>query len=155
MGHISPHITLEECVHSDTAKRLGIDNTPNGGQIERIKTLAQKIIEPLRNHVGVPIYVSSCFRTAALNKALGGAKNSQHMMGEAVDLDAEKFGGTTNMAIFGFIKDNLEFDQLIWEFGTAVEPEWVHVSYTYKYPLRKQVLRATSVNGVAKYEKYV
>lgn len=154
MESISPHVLYSEIVHSDTAKRLGIDNTPNGGQIERIKTTAQKIFEPLRLALGVPIYISSCFRTEALNKALGGAKNSQHMTGEAMDLDAEKYGLTTNKVIFDYIKDNLEFDQLIWEFGTDVEPEWVHVSYTYKYPLRNQILKAISVNGKATYEPY-
>jgi hypothetical protein len=154
METISPHVLYSEVVHSDTAKRLGIDNTPNGGQTERIKTTAQKIFEPLRLALGVPIYISSCFRSEALNKAIGGAKNSRHMTGEAMDLDAEKYGQTTNKAIFEYIKDNLEFDQLIWEFGTDTEPEWVHVSYTYKHPNRNEVLKAVSVNGKAVYEPY-
>ena len=140
MYTISDHVLYSEVVHSDTAKRLRISNVPNGGQIERIKTLSQKIFEPVREHLGVPIYISSCFRSEALNVAIGGAKNSQHMAGEAMDLDAEKYGKTTNKAIFEFIRDNLEFDQLIWEFGTEEEPDWVHVSYTYKHPNRNQVL---------------
>ena len=140
MYTISEHVLYSEVVHSDTAKRLRIPNVPNGGQIERIKTLSHKIFEPVREHLGVPIYISSCFRSEALNVAIGGAKNSQHMAGEAMDLDAEKYGKTTNKAIFEFIRDNLEFDQLIWEFGTEEEPDWVHVSYTYKHPNRNQVL---------------
>jgi hypothetical protein len=154
METISTHVLYSEVVHSDTAKRLGIDNTPNGGQTERIKTTAQKIFEPLRLALGVPIYISSCFRSEALNKAIGGAKNSQHMTGEAMDLDAEKYGGTTNKAIFDYIKDNLEWDQLIWEGNSDVEPDWVHVSYSYKHPLRKEILRAKFAKGKTTYEPY-
>jgi zinc D-Ala-D-Ala carboxypeptidase len=144
MEIISEHITYKEAVHSDTAKRLGLDNTPNGGQIERMKTLAIKVFEPLRNHVGVPIHIGSFFRSLALNTAIGGAKDSQHTTGEAMDIDAEKYGGTTNKELFEYIKDNLEFDQLIWEFGTDTEPDWVHVSFTYKHPNRKEILKAVS-----------
>lgn len=149
---ISEHISYSEAIHSDTAKRLGIKNEPNGGQIERMRTLAEKIFEPLRNFIGVPIYVSSFFRSEELNKAIKGAKNSQHLYGEAMDIDAEKFGGTTNKVIFNYIKDNLDFDQLIWEAGTDDEPDWVHVSFTYKYPNRKQVLRMKVVNNKKVYE---
>jgi hypothetical protein len=154
METISPHVLYSEVIHSDTAKRLGIDNTPNSGQIERVKTTAQKIFEPLRLALGVPIYISSCFRSEALNKAIGGAKGSQHTMGEAMDLDAERYGQTTNKAIFDYIKDNLEFDQLIFEGNNDIEPDWVHVSYSYKHPLRKEVLRAKFVNGKTTYEPY-
>jgi phosphoribosylaminoimidazole-succinocarboxamide synthase len=140
MENISTHITYAEAIHSDTAKRLGISNIPTEEHLARMRTLAAKVFEPLRQHFDVPIYVSSFFRTAALNKALKGAKNSQHMLGEAMDIDAEKYGGITNKAIFEFIRDNLEYDQLLWEFGTDVEPDWVHVSYTTTRPNRKQVL---------------
>lgn len=149
---ISPHVTYNEVIQSDSAKRLGINNEPNGGQIERIKTTAQKIFEPLREHFDVPIYISSCFRSEALNKALKGSKTSQHLTGEAMDVDAQKYGGVTNKEIFDYIKDNLEFDQVIWEAGTDEEPDWVHFSYTYKYPNRKQVLRMKVVDGKKTYE---
>jgi zinc D-Ala-D-Ala carboxypeptidase len=155
MERISEHITYSEAVCSDTAKRLGIDNTPNGGQIERMKTLAYKVFEPLRLHLGVPIYISSFFRSAALNKAIKGAKNSQHLTGEAMDIDAEKYGGTTNKTIFEFIKNNLEFDQLLWEMGTDTEPDWVHVSFTYKHPNRKEVLKAFKGSNGTQYAPYV
>lgn len=154
MVTISPHVSYAEVTHSSTAKRLSIDNTPNGGQIERIKTTAKKIFEPLREYVGVPIYISSCFRSKTLNEIIGGSRTSQHMTGEAMDLDADVYGRTTNRIIFDFIKDNLEFDQLIYESGNDEEPDWVHVSYTYKYPNRKQVLKATRVNGKTNYEFY-
>lgn len=152
MDNISQNITYAEATYSDTAKRLGLNNTPNGGQIERMKTLATKVYEPLIQHVGVKIYISSFFRSEALNKALKGSKTSQHNFGEAMDLDADKYGGTTNKVIFDYIKDNLEFDQLIWEGGTDENPDWVHVSFTYKYPNRKQILRMRKVNGKSVYE---
>jgi hypothetical protein len=140
MDNISPHITYSEATHSDTAKRLGIPNVPDETQLANMKVLAEKVFEPLREHFGVPIYVSSFFRSALLNKQLKGAKKSQHMSGEAMDLDAEKFGGVTNKDIFEYILDNLDYDQLIWEFGTNDEPDWVHVSFTTTRPNRKQVL---------------
>lgn len=152
MYNISPHITYNEAIQSDTAKRLGIDNEPNGGQIERMKTLAYKIFEPVREHVNVPLYISSFFRSEKLNKAIKGSKTSQHNYGEAMDIDAQKFGGTTNKVVFEFIRNNLEFDQLIWEGGNDDEPDWVHVSFTYKYPNRKQVLRMRVVEGKKTYE---
>jgi hypothetical protein len=154
MEKISNHITYIEAVYSDTAKRLGIDNTPNGGQLERMKTLAEKVFEPLREYFKVPIYISSFFRSEALNIAIGGAKNSQHMFGEAMDIDAQNYGKVTNKELFLYIKDNLEFDQLIWEFGNNEEPDWIHVSYTYKYQLRKQVLKAIKINGTTSYIPY-
>ena len=152
MDSISKHITYAEAIRSDSAKRLGIDNTPNGGQIERMKTLAQKVYEPVREHFNVPIYISSFFRSEALNKAMKSAKASQHTTGEAMDIDADMYGGITNKDIFDYIKDNLEFDQCIWESGDDNNPDWVHVSFTYKYPNRKQLLRMRKVNGKSVYE---
>jgi len=140
MENISPHITYAEAIHSDTAKRLGISNIPDEKQLLRMQDLATRIFEPIRAHFGVPIYISSFFRSSALNRALKGAKMSQHMLGEAMDIDAEKYGKITNKQIFEFIRDNLEFDQLLWEFGTEIEPDWVHISFTTNKPNRKQVL---------------
>lgn len=143
MDNISPHISYAEATHSDTAKRLGLPNIPYPTQLECMQELATRIFEPLREHFGVPIYISSFFRSERLNKAIRGAKGSQHMLGEAMDIDAEKFGGVTNKQIFEFIRDNLEFDQLLWEFGTDEEPDWVHVSFTTRKPNRNQVLKIT------------
>ena len=151
---ISPHISYEEATYSDTAKRLGIDNIPNFEQLCKMVIVATKVFEPLRNYFGVPIHISSFFRTIELNKAIGGSKTSQHVLGEAIDIDADKYGKITNKQIFNFIKDNLEFDQLIWEFGTNDEPNWVHVSFK-EGKNRHQVLKAyRDSNNHIKYKLY-
>lgn len=124
--NISKHITLIEATKSQTAIRKGIDNTPDEATIERMKLVAEKIFEPIRERFGVPIGVSSFYRSPKLNKAIGGAKNSQHVTGEAIDIDADIFGGVTNQEIFNFVKYHLNFDQLIREYG---DKGWVHVSY--------------------------
>ena len=141
MEKISKNCSYEEATRSNTAKRLGISNDPNDEQLESMKELATRIFEPLRAHLCIPIYISSFFRCDALNKAVKGSSNSQHVKGEAMDIDAHIFGGVTNKQIFEYIKDNLEYDQLIWEFGNEDEPDWVHVSYTSDRPNRKQIIK--------------
>jgi len=155
MNKISEHITYADAIHSDTAKRNGIKNYFNLEQLDRMSTLAEKVYEPLYNHFNVPIYISSFFRSAKLNDLLGGANNSQHMAndGAAMDIDADLYGKITNKQVFDYIKDNLEFDQLIWEMGDKKNPDWVHVSYDAKGN-RKEILRAISKNGDTKYEPY-
>lgn len=123
---ISKHITYEEATKSQTAIRKGIENVPSVAELTAMKLVAEKIFEPLRDHFDIPIGISSFYRSKALNKAIGGAPNSQHCKGEAMDIDADIFGGVTNTRIFEWIKNNLEFDQLIREYG---ENGWVHVSY--------------------------
>lgn len=135
---ISKHISYREATFTQTR----LDNVPNDVQLEAMKTIANRVFEPLRQAMGgVPIFISSFYRSEAVNKKIGGSKNSQHTFGEAMDLDADIFGGITNKDIFNYIKDNLEFDQLIAEDvkedGTI---GWVHVSYTKRYPNRKQIL---------------
>lgn len=115
-----------------------------------MKALAKHVFEPMRKHFDKPIRVNSFFRSIALNKAIGGSSTSQHCKGEAIDLDATK--GFTNRDIYNYIKDNLDFDQLIWEFGTDLEPDWVHVSYKYEGLNRKQILKAERINGKVKYK---
>ena len=139
---LSKNLTLKECIRSKTADRLGIDNTPDEWVIENLKKVAEHIFQPLRDGLGVPIYVSSGYRSPELNRAIGGAKRSQHMEGRALDLDADMFGGVTNADIFNYIKENLEFDQIVWEFGTEDNPNWVHVSYVYDGPNRCRCLKA-------------
>ena len=153
MSNISEHLTLNEVVNSATAKKLGIDNSPTTAHLENIKLLANKIFEPIRNHFGKPIGVSSGYRSAALNKATpGSSSTSQHCSGEALDLDQDSMNtGITNKMVFDYIKENLEFDQLIWEFGNDINPNWVHVSYESTGIQRKQILKATKVNGQTKY----
>jgi zinc D-Ala-D-Ala carboxypeptidase len=103
------------------------------------------VFEPLRIHLNTPIQISSGFRSLQVNKMIGGAKTSQHTKGEAMDLQIGSKG-------FNFIKDKLQFDQLIWEFGNDENPAWVHVSYSSKN--RKQVLKATKKNGKTIYSNY-
>lgn len=154
MSEISRHISLSEATYSDKAKRLGISNIPDSATIERMKLVANEVFEPLRVFFNIPIGITSFYRSAEVNKAIGGASNSQHVTGEAMDIDADKFGGITNGKIFNFIKANLEFDQLIWEFGNDTDPDWVHVSYKASGN-RKQILRAKKANGKTFYDKIV
>ena len=126
---LSKNLTLREAVKSNTATRLGIDNRPDEWDIENLKAIAENIFQPIRDHFGVPIGVSSGYRGKDLNKAIGGSKYSQHMTGEALDIDADIHGKVTNADIFKFVKNNLHWDQMIWEFGDDEEPNWVHISY--------------------------
>jgi len=142
MKRISKHISYKEAVGSNYAKQKGIKNKPNEDQVENMKLLAKEVFEPLREWVDAPIKVNSMFRSKELNTALKGSKTSSHMKGEAMDITS--MGGKSNLEMFHWIKDNLEFDQLIWEFGS--EPKWLHVSYN-KDNNRKQVL-VTKKKGV-------
>ena len=150
---ISKNISYKEATHSTTAKRLGIDNTPNAEQMSNMRYVAEKVFQPIREHFGVPIYISSFYRSEALNKAIRGSSSSTHIKGEAMDLDADVFGLINNAQIFNYIKDHLEFDQLIWEFGTDDNPAWVHVSLS-KTNNRNQILKAIKVGGKTHYEIY-
>jgi hypothetical protein len=147
---ISKHLSLAEVSRSETAKRKGISNTPSGEHLENFKKLAENIFEPIREHFGVPIHISSGYRSKELNSAIGGSLSSQHCQGEAIDIDMD---GTsiTNAQIFNYIKSNLNFDQLIWEFGTDSNPDWVHVSYESTGKQRKQILKAVKSGGKTSY----
>jgi zinc D-Ala-D-Ala carboxypeptidase len=150
---ISKHLSLAEVSRSETAKRKGINNTPSGEHLENFKKLAENIFEPIREHFAVPIHISSGYRSKELNSAIGGSLTSQHCQGEAIDIDMD---GTsiTNAQIFNFIKDNLNFDQLIWEFGTDKNPDWVHASYESSGKQRKQILKAVKSGGKTSYIPY-
>ena len=146
---LSKNLALAEVMRSETAKRKGISNMPTPEHIENFKLLAEKVFQPIREHFGVPIHISSGYRSKALNTAVGGSLSSQHCSGEAIDIDMD---GTsvTNAQIFNYIKDNLNFDQMIWEFGTDTNPDWVHVSYESTGKQRKQILKAVkSAKGTA------
>lgn len=156
---LSKNLALSEVTRSETAKRRGISNMPTPEHIENFKKLAENVFQPIRDHFGVPIRISSGYRSEALNKAIGGAgkmvngkyvPSSQHCKGEAIDIDMD---GTsiTNKQIFDYIKENLEFDQLIWEFGTDVNPDWVHVSYSSTGKQRKQILKAIKKGKATSY----
>lgn len=139
---ISPHITMAEATKSQTALRLGISNQPSPEIIKSMQLVAYQIFEPLRKWHGKPIGISSFYRSAELNKAVGGSKSSQHMKGQAIDIDADIFdNGLTNEEIYFWIIRNLDFDQLIWEYGNEDNPAWVHVSYVSKEKNRHQILK--------------
>ena len=140
---LSKNLSLSECTKSNTANRLGINNTPDDEWIvENLKGIAEEVFQPIRNALKCPIYVSSGYRSEELNRAIGGSIRSQHVQGRALDLDAAVFGGCTNGEIFQYILNNLTFDQLIWEFGDQDNPDWVHVSYVRDGVNRGRCLKA-------------
>jgi zinc D-Ala-D-Ala carboxypeptidase len=147
---LSKNLTLAEVTRSESAKRKGISNEPTAEHLENFKKLAINIFQPIREHFNVPIHISSGYRSKALNTAIGGSLSSQHCSGEAIDIDMD---GTsiTNKQVFDYIKDNLVFDQMIWEFGTDKNPDWVHVSYESTGKQRKQILKAIKTNGKTAY----
>jgi zinc D-Ala-D-Ala carboxypeptidase len=147
---LSKNFTLGEMIQSQTAIRKGIDNTPNGDQILNLIDLCENVLQPLRDHIGA-IYISSGFRSQKLNVAIGGSTTSQHcaLNGAAADIDM----GEKNREIFEYIKNELPFDQLIWEFGNEECPSWVHVSYK-EGKNRKQILKAVKENGRTKYKQF-
>jgi zinc D-Ala-D-Ala carboxypeptidase len=148
---ISEHLDLSELTRSGEAKRYGISNNPTPEHIENFKKLAENIFEPIRKHFGVPILISSGYRSKALNTAIKGSLSSQHLEGEAIDLDMDaSTSRVTNKMVFDYIKNNLNFDQLINEFNYA----WVHVSYDSKGKQRKQILDATKVGGKIVYSPH-
>ena len=148
---ITEHITYHEACHSFTAKRLGISNIPSEYQMWNMVVLATEIFEPLREWVGGPIKINSFFRSTDLNQAIGGSSKSQHCEGRAIDLD-DVYGHKTNAEMFEYISKNLDYDQLIWEFGDDNNPDWVHVSYVDNDTNRKRNLRAVKKEGKTLYE---
>lgn len=148
---ISDHISYEEATRSRTAIRLDMDNTPKPYELTNMYGVAINIFEPLREWVGGPIKINSFFRCEDLNKAIGGSSLSQHCEGRAIDID-DTFGHKTNAEMFQYIKENLSFDQLIWEFGDDKNPNWLHVSYVSEDGNRKRCLKAYKLNGSTKYK---
>ena len=149
---LSNNLSVKEVTKSNTAKRCGISNEPTIEHLENLKAIALNIFQPARNYFKKPIFVSSGYRSEALNEKIGGSKKSQHSKGQALDLDAHTFGGLTNQQLFKFISDHTDFDQLIWEFGTDEEPDWVHVSYASDRINRGEKLKAYKANNVTKYK---
>lgn len=152
---LSEHLELSEVIRSESAKRRGINNMPTAEHISNFKILAENIFEPIRKHFRCPIIISSGYRSKELNAAISGSPTSQHCTGEAIDVDMDGTShGVSNADVFNFIKDNLVFDQLIWEFGSNSSPDWVHVSYESSGKQRKQALIASRVNGKIVYTPY-
>ena len=151
MEMISNHINYFEATNSPTATAKGIKNDPNIDQLKAMRLVAVKCFEPLRMWANVPLSINSFFRGEALNKAIGGAASSQHCKGEAIDIDGK--GKISNAKIFHFLKENVEFDQMINEFPVNGEPAWVHISYSERGN-RGQILTATKVKGKTVYSPY-
>jgi hypothetical protein len=150
---LSNNLSLSEVTKSGTAKRLGIDNSPTIEHLENLKAIAENVFQPVRIHFAQPLFVSSGYRSEALNEAIKGSSKSQHCKGEALDLDAQVYGGFTNNELYNYIKDHVEYDQLIWEFGTDEEPDWVHVSYKKDGGNRRECLRAERIGGKVRYRR--
>lgn len=145
---LSKNLSLAEMIRSESAKRNGISNMPTEEHLSNMKKLAINVFQPIREHFNVPIHISSGYRSLALNKAIKGSKTSQHVLGQAVDIDVDvSSNGINNKMIFEFIKNNIDFDQLINEFNYS----WVHVSYNPNGKQRKQILDATKSNGKTVY----
>ena len=137
---LSKNFTLAELTKTST----GLPNALPKHLEGNIQSLVDNVLQPVRDALGV-IIVTSCYRSPEVNKAIGGSSTSQHCLGQAADL---KFKGG-NDVLFNWLKENTDFDQLIWEFGTDEEPSWVHISYSPRH--RKQILKATKHNGKTKY----
>lgn len=148
---ISDHISYKEATYSRTATRLDIENKPNEKQMQSMCLIADEVFEPLRMYVGGPIKINSFFRAPKLNKAIGGSTKSQHCHGQAIDLD-DTYGRATNAEMYNFIKEHLDFDQMIWEFGDDKNPNWVHISYVSAEDNRNRCLLAYKEGGKTRYK---
>lgn len=128
---LSKNFWLSELTRSQTASRYGINNQPDLNQIENLKNLCEKVLQPTRSHFNLPVVVSSGYRSPMLNARIGGSKTSQHCYGQAADFEIP---GLPNKQVANWIRDNLSFDQLILEFYDGVNPNsgWIHCSYVNK-----------------------
>ena len=149
---ISKHISEKEATKSVTALRLGINNTPNGNSLGNMRLLAHWIFEPLRDWVGGPIKITSFYRSPELCLAIGSKTSSHHTCknGAAIDID-DVYGYKTNAEMFYYIKEHLDFDQMIWEFGNEENPDWLHISYVSASKNRNKILKAVRHDGKIKY----
>jgi hypothetical protein len=147
--NLSANFSLKELTKSDTATRLGIDNTPDDEAIDNLKMLCEKVLQPVRDHFGKSVTVNSGFRSSETNQATGGSKSSDHVKGQAADIE---IAGVANADLAQWIMDNLDYTQLILEFYTQGIPDsgWVHVSYDPNN-LKKQELTAVKVAGKTQY----
>jgi len=152
---LSNNLSLSEVTKSNTAIRRGIDNMPTDAHIENLKYLAEKVFQPIREHFGCPIFVSSGYRSKDLNEAIGGSQRSFHSHGMALDLDMDgRSNSVSNADIFYYILNNLQFSELIWEFGDDNNPNWVHVAIAKGREDEKNAKIAYREDGRTKYKKW-
>ena len=146
---LTNNFSLKELTVSDTATRLGLDNTPNETVIANLKTLAENILQPVREHYGKSVKVNSGYRAPEVNAAVGGSKTSDHCKGQAADIE---INGVANGDLAKYIAENFKFTQVILEFYTQGIPDsgWVHVSYDSN-DLKCQTLTAVKQNGKTVY----
>lgn len=137
MDNISKNISYAEATRSNVASKYGLSNSPDAKALSAMRLLANKVFEPLRAWYGKPIAVTSFYRSPKVEAKAGRTGKSQHCKGEAIDIDT----AGDNAKLFEYIRQNLDFDQLIWEFGDDKSPAWIHVSYKAGW-IRGQVLRA-------------
>jgi len=155
MTNISEHISYSEATFSQNAVDNKIENTPTAEHLEAMKYVAENIFERVRAHFGKPIRINSFYRGAKVNAITPNAsKTSQHSRGEAIDVSGVPYG-IKNSEIFHYIKDNLDFDQLIWEFGDKKEPSWVHFSYNLRGNKRKCLRAVKDHNGKTIYQNFI
>ena len=150
---LTNNFSLSEMIKSQTAERKGINNNPNEDNIENLQRLCEHILQPVRDHYGKVVSVSSGFRSPELCVAIGSSINSQHASGQAADFEIY---GVSNKELADYIADNLDFDQLILEFWKPEEPNsgWVHCSYKGADSNRKEYLRAVrGSTGKTSYQK--
>jgi hypothetical protein len=143
--NLSKSFTLNELIKSQEATRLGIDNTPNEEHILNLKLLCENVLQPIRDYYGMPVSVSSGYRSAKLCEAIGSSSKSQHTKGQAADFE---IFGVANKDLADFVVKNLDYDQCILEFWNENEPNsgWVHCSFNSSGN-RKQFLKAEKLNG--------
>jgi len=166
MNRPSPHTTWAEVTKSKTAERYGIDNAPTPTHKANLVAICQSIFEPCREFVGGPLHISSGYRSRALNnKTPGGSLTSDHLTGNALDLDFSDIGIGSNAELFEYIKDNLQFSQLIWEHGdnpmktnkAEPQPAWIHVSFFQDQTKNKREVLVASRDAAGRtiYRRYV
>ena len=156
---ISKYFTIQELIATSPENQaklraLGLHNVPNLAVLTNLTSLAKFVLDPVREFIGGPLAVTSGYRSPKLNEFVGGSPSSQHMVGCACDLDAHVYGVGTNAQFFWCIVNRLDFDQVIWEFGTDLEPDWVHVSYVSPLENRRKITRAILKNGKTQYIPY-
>ena len=150
---LSENFSLQELTKSQTAERKGIDNTPSAEHQENLKSLCRSILQPVRDHFGRVVTISSGYRSPELCVAIGSKTTSQHAKGEAADFE---IFGVSNKELADYINENLEYDQLILEYWKESDPNsgWVHCSFSQNQK-RRQYLKATKINGATKYDAMV
>ena len=152
---LSKNLTYKEAITSKTAENLGISNDMTKEHLINAVYLAIKVFQPIRDHFKKPIRVHSLYRGHEVNTAINGAKGSQHLKGEAIDIDVDMYDyDFNNYDVFKWVINNLDFDQIIYEFGDGVQNNWTHISYTRHRTNRKRITMAHKVSGKTHYTHF-